>query len=106
MKEETKIEAIKRLIDEEKELYLVENYITVDDQISTNLWNLYNSKENALRWIELCEEYHSEVQMSYKGSHPDEPIDDFEGHFVLELRYTDWSTGREVLSVFVYQKIK
>lgn len=99
---ESKTDAIKRLIDGEKELYLVENFLEADGHM-TNLWNLYNNKDNALRWVDNVEEFGKAYRPGY-WSKRSEAIDDGIGGIVLEERYS--SDGVQIYSYFVYQKIK
>lgn len=58
---ETKHQAIKRLKQEGfKTLYVVDCYVTDRSHlVSTWLWNIYATREDALRWIELCKRFHS-----------------------------------------------
>lgn len=99
---ESKTDAIKGLIDEEKELYLVENFLEADGHM-TNLWNLYNNKDNALRWVDNVEVMGKTFRPDY-WSMRGEAIDDGVGHHILEECYN--SNGVPIRSYFVYQKIK
>ena len=98
----TKIEAIKELIDEEKELYLVENFLECEGNM-TNVWNLYSNKECALRWVDLVESYNRNLYPDYWSQRSD-PIDDGKGRTIMEERFT--RCGKQVHSYFVYEKIK
>lgn len=50
---ETKKEAISRLLMKEEELFVVTNVIVAGGNVGTQLWNIYRSIDDAMRWIEL-----------------------------------------------------
>lgn len=62
---ETKKQAIRRLKKQgEKELYVVTVYIESNGQC-TDIWNIYGSVEDAMRWVALCKAYYS-INKSFK----------------------------------------
>lgn len=65
---ETKKEAVKRLKKEgHGKLYIVDCHITdLTAMASTWLWNIYENKDDAKRWIKLCKMYVRTTNYTYQ----------------------------------------
>ena len=100
----TSKEAVDELSKKYEELYLVTNYLT-DRKTgeTTDVWNIYAKKEDALRWPALCESHGKLSYSDYEKSDVEEAIDDVKEHVIMTETYTYGQVPIE--SKFVYQKV-
>lgn len=101
---ETKKEAIKRLLKENEELFVVTNILREEvTNHCTDVWNIYAEKEKALNWVNICENYGKQFRKDYISSRPEEPEDDGDEHLIMQDRFS--ANGVKLSSVFLYKKI-
>ena len=106
---ETREQAIKRLREAgEKELYLVRNFIEAEGKC-TDLWNIYNNIDDALRWVELCKKAY-ELDSSFRVTSEW----DFDGFYLLcrnvatDKATFQFKTGEDhdpLVNTFVFERV-